>query len=480
VAWLLTILILAGSVVTHLLKGLDYEEASLAAGLLVWLIYLRPAFHARSDPPSAQQGLRTLLAALAFTLAYGVTGFYLLDRHYSVNFGFWAALRQTVVMFTQFYDPGLEPITGFGRYFADSIYIVGGVTSGYALWMLIRPVLAGHHASAEERARAWRVVTGYGRSPLARFALFEDKLYFFSGGGSVIAYVVEGRTALVLGDPIGPEADFSACLEEFKGACARNDWLAVFYQTLPDHVEDFRRAGYDVIGIGQDAIVDLRGFSLAGGGSKSIRTAVNKMTRLAFAARIVQPPHPDKLLSELNEISDEWLSERRTSEMRFSLGWFDPAYLNTCAIILVCDAVGRTVAFANVVPEFQAREASLDLMRHRWNVPNGLMDFLFASLLTWAQSQELETFNLGFSALAGVGQSSGDPAIERALSYIYQHIHQFYDFKGLHSFKEKFQPGWAPRYLVYPGPGSLPAAAAALIRANTGHAMFWGNLLPAR
>ncbi|MGE5072682.1 MAG: hypothetical protein ACM3MF_04570, partial [Anaerolineae bacterium] len=30
VAWLLTLLVLLGSIVTHLLKGLDYEEASLA------------------------------------------------------------------------------------------------------------------------------------------------------------------------------------------------------------------------------------------------------------------------------------------------------------------------------------------------------------------------------------------------------------------------------------------------------------------
>ncbi len=81
-AWALTVTILIMSVPVHLFKGLDYEEAILGAALAIWLIYLRPHFHAHSDPPSIRQGLMTLLVALIFTLIYGVLGFYLLDRHF--------------------------------------------------------------------------------------------------------------------------------------------------------------------------------------------------------------------------------------------------------------------------------------------------------------------------------------------------------------------------------------------------------------
>ncbi|HEX2996384.1 MAG TPA: hypothetical protein VHP14_16280, partial [Anaerolineales bacterium] len=149
--WLLTLSILIISIPVHLLKGLDYEEAILAASLAGLLLYLRPRFHARSDPPSVKQGAQVLFAALAFTLVYGVVGFYLLDHHFKVNFGFWAAVRQTVVMFTQFYDPGLQPVTRFGRYFADSIYIIGALTIGYALLMILRPVLSRRVPTEEER-----------------------------------------------------------------------------------------------------------------------------------------------------------------------------------------------------------------------------------------------------------------------------------------------------------------------------------------
>lgn len=59
--------------------------------------------------------------------------------------------------------------------------------------------------------------------------------------------------------------------------------------------------------------------------------------------------------------------------------------------------------------------------------------------------------------------------MDRALHYIYEHINQFYKFKGLHEFKEKFHPSWSPRYLIYPGPANLPLVVLALIRADSGN-----------
>ena len=150
-AWLLTIAVLAASSVVHVVKGLDYGEALLAAALLVWLVYLRPYFHARSDPPSIRQGLVLLGLAFAFTLAYGAFGFYLLDRHFAQPYGLWTAIIQTVQMFVMFSNPGLQPLTGFGRYFVSSIYIVGATTLGYALIALAQ---ARSHPPAGDAGRA--------------------------------------------------------------------------------------------------------------------------------------------------------------------------------------------------------------------------------------------------------------------------------------------------------------------------------------
>jgi phosphatidylglycerol lysyltransferase len=107
-------------------------------------------------------------------------------------------------------------------------------------------------------------------------------------------------------------------------------------------------------------------------------------------------------------------------------------------------------------------------MRRRREAEHGTMDFLFVALFQWAKAQGYATFNMGLSSLFGVGEHAGDPAVERALHYIYEHVNQFYSFKGLHAFKEKFHPQWSPRYLIYPGPASLPAVAMAMIRADSG------------
>ena len=284
VAWALTLAVLLVSIVVHLLKGLDYEEASLAALLALWLILLRPHFHARSDKPSIRQGLLLVAASLVFTLFYGVLGFYLLDRHYSVNFGLWAAVRQTLIMVTQFYDPGLQPLTRFGRYFSNSIFMVGAATLGYALLMLLRPVLVRAPVLEEERKRAWEIVQNCGRGPLARFALLPDKQFHFSSGGSLIAYVMESRFAIVLGDPIGPVEDMAPAIADFQKFCASNDWQPVFYQVLPDHLDIYGEAHLTALPVGSEAIVDLAKFTLEGSENKNTRNAYTKMVRNGYRA----------------------------------------------------------------------------------------------------------------------------------------------------------------------------------------------------
>ncbi|HLO13300.1 MAG TPA: phosphatidylglycerol lysyltransferase domain-containing protein [Anaerolineales bacterium] len=466
--WLLTLLVLIASIPIHLLKGLDYEEATLAALLAVLLAYLRPYFHARSDPPSIRQGLNILLAALAFTLIYGVVGFYLLDRHFKVHFGFWSAVRQTIVMFTQFYDPGLQPVTGFGRYFADSIYIISAVTIGYALLMLLRPVLNRRAQTEEERARAWEIARAHGQTSLARYALFDDKLFFFTPGGSLISYLVENRVALALGDPIGPTQDVEPAVNAFKELCSRNDWLPIFYQTLPTYMEAYKSSGFDALAIGHEAIVDLVCFTLDGSQNKTLRNSYNKVVRNGYHYDVLQPPYSARMLRELSYISNDWLTMHRATEMRFSLGWFNEGYLNTCPILVVRDREGFIEAFANLVTEFQATEIAVDLMRYRQHSESGLMDFLFVSLFQWAREQGYSTFNLGLSALSGVGEHSDDPIIERTLNFIYQNLSRLYNFRGLHSFKEKFHPVWSQRYLIYPGASNLPVISAALFQASLG------------
>lgn len=470
VAWLLTVGLLIISMISHLIKGFDYEESLLAGVLLVQLILMRNAFTAQSDQPSMSQGVKVLIGALLFTLAYGTAGFYLLEHDYGVNFSLPGALFQTLAMFFTEDNAGLKPKTPYGMFFANSIYLVGAVTLSYAMFMLLRPVLLrGEPATSQERQRAKEIVEKYGRSSLARLTLLHDKAYYFSPSGcSLIAYVPKGRGAIALGDPIGPEEDCKEVIFGFQQFCQRNDWHPAFYQTMPDYLDLYRDLGFRVLKIGEEAIADLKAFSLQGKQAKDWRAALNRMKKLGYDVKFYEPPISNDLLQQLKAVSDDWLQMTQGSEKQFSLGWFHDEYIRDCEIAVVEDSTGKITAFANVIPEYQLNEITIDLMRRRPEIEQGTMDFLFTMMFQHFKERGYDTFNLGLSALSGVGCKPHSPSLEKALYYLYKHLNQFYNFQGVHSFREKFRPTWEPRYFIYPRTAALPNVIVALIRADSG------------
>lgn len=466
VAWLLTVAILILSAASHLLKGLDFEEASLALVLVIWLLLSRKSFYALSDTPSVKQGLKTLIFACVFTFVYALTGFYLLDKHFKSPLNFQAVFSQILITILGGKNI-IYPATRFGRYFQNSIFWVFWGTLTYSLFMLLRPVLLRYSASRYDRDLARRIVDQYGKTPLSRIALLPDKSYFYSSGGSVISFVVKAGVALALGDPIGPLSDIKNAVKEFKDYCTRQDWRPAFYQVGEEFLNDYKALGFDYFSIGEEAVVDVTQFSLEGGERKDIRNAVNKLLRLGYVFSAYKPPISPILLDSLRAVSNQWLNLAKSSEKRFSFGWFDEEYIQSCTILAVKDESGKIMAFANVIPPYSNEELSIDLMRRRPQAESGTMDFLFVNLMEYAKNEGYGKFNFGLSALFKVGEKENAPAIEKTLKIIYERANRFYNFKSLNSFKDKFNPQWSPKYLVYMGPGNLPLTLTALVRAHS-------------
>jgi phosphatidylglycerol lysyltransferase len=259
----------------------------------------------------------------------------------------------------------------------------------------------------------------------------------------------------------------------FRNFCAGNDWTASFASTLPDHLTAYRAAGFDDICIGFEAIVSLDRFTLEGSENKGLRNSVSRMERLGYRAEVHLPPLEDQLMQSLHEISDAWLTLQHGGEMHFSDGWFDDSYVRNGPAIVVHAPDGSPTAFANLVPEYQKNELTIDLMRHYREIENGTMEFLFVKMLQWAKEKGYTTFSLGLSAIVGVGEKADDPRVEQALYTIAEYVSRFYNFKGLHNFKEKFHPLWEPRYLIYPGPANLPVVLGTLLRVHSGNDFLW-------
>ena len=328
VAWYFTEGILILSAFTHLFKGLDYEETLFAMLLAIWLFVIRDQFHARSDAYSVRQGLLALGAATLFSLIYGTVGLSLFAHHYRTQLSLWQAFQQTINLFVSFNNTGLAPTSNFGKYFIDSIYLFAIATFGYAIFMLIRPVLVRQPANQEERGRAREIIHAHGDGILAPFALLPDKSYFFSKKNCVIDYVLEGRIALALGDPIGPPKEISQAIQEFKGFCATNDWTPAFVDIPVNHLRSYHHAEFTTLPVGHEAIVDLPTFSLEGSNNKDLRYASNKLTKLGYTTEVLQPPISNAVMAELRAISETWLTFRKGFEKRFWVGWFDENYIN--------------------------------------------------------------------------------------------------------------------------------------------------------
>lgn len=469
IAWLLTITLLIISIISHLIKGLDYEESMLSGLLLVQLLVMKNTFTAESDRPSITQGVRVFIGALLFTLAYGTAGFFILEGKYQVNFNIPEALWQTLAMFFSADNAGLQPKSKYGYFFANSVYIVGCVTVTYGLLMVLRPVLLRDTATNYQRQKAREIINSYGKTSLARLALLSDKSYYFSPSGrSVVAYVAKGRAAIALGSPIGPADDHQEAVIGFKYFCDRYDWYAAFYEVLPEDLDIYRNQGFRVLKIGEEAIIKLAKFSLKGKDKQNLRTAVNRFTKSGYYFQLYSPPIPEELFPELRLVSDDWLQSMNGSEKQFSIGWFHEVYLKECQIGVVYNSDNKIVAFATLLGNYNKSEVTVDLMRYTKDTPNGIMEYLFVSLIQHFQKLEYEGFNFSLSPLAGLGDRPESPRLEKVLRYLSQHLNQFYNFKGLHFFKEKFQPIWEPRYLVYPSLVSLSDVVVGLVRADSG------------
>ena len=472
VAWLITIGLLIISIISNLLKGLDIETTIPALILLILLLVLRKQFTALSDRPSSAQGVRVLIGALLFTLAYGTTGFFLMEKQYTTQFNLLQAVSQTLAIIFTADNAGLKPTTRFGEFFITSLYIIAASSLTYALWMLLRPVVLKVGGTESERQQAQAIIEQYGSSSLAHFCLLSDKNYYFSPSGkTVIAYVPKGRGAIALGDPIGAPEDLKDAIIGYQNFCEENDWYPAFYQTLPHNLKLYKTLGFKSVKIGEEAIVDLHSFTTQGKAGRNLRNALNRFNKLGYSTKFYRSAIADELLDKLKIISDEWLDRVQGSEKQFSLGWFDYDYLRSCEIATVEDQQGEIIAFTNIVPEYQLNEITIDLMRKLEGAEHGIMEFLFISLFQHYKELNYDSFNLGLSALAGL-KDNPESRLEKGLDYLYEHLNRFYNFQGLYKFKDKFNPRWEPRYLIYPSLTALPDVVVALVRADSGDRLW--------
>ena len=173
-------------------------------------------------------------------------------------------------------------------------------------------------------------------------------------------------------------------------------------------------------------------------------------------------PIPDEILTQLKEVSDEWLHIFRRRERGFTLGRFDPDYVRSTLVLAAVDENKRVLAFVNVLPSFKRGETTVDLMRRRADAPNGIMDYLFGKLFLELKKDGYLRFNMGMSPMGGFQKSENGSTGEIVVHHFFQRLNFIFSFSGLRAYKAKFASCWEPRYIVYRNITDLPRMALAL------------------
>jgi len=469
VAWWLAILLLILLIGTQLIRNLWYANLT-PAGTIVLLLFLRTRFTVRSEPTSMFRGLTLMVMTLLLALAYGTIGFWLLDkRDFGIEFSLLDSVLRALREFTLVGNSDLVAYTAHARWFLDSIRLLGGLAGVIALFSLFRPLVYRLKTLPQERLEVKSILESHGRSSLDFFKLWPDKSYFFSADRTgVIAYRVTSGVAICLGDPVGPSEKLEELIRAFLQFSSDRGWSVAFQHTLPDLLPLYRQLGLDIIKIGEEAVVDLDHFVTVTAQKRDIRQTKRKIERAGYRAVRFSPPHPNAVVNEAENVSREWLSLPGRHERGFTLGQFNRTYIHQTPLFTVVDASNHLIAFVNEIPVYRKGEATVDLMRHRTEIPNGTMDFLFLELLTDFKKRGYQTFNFGLAPLAGVGEP-GATLMEHGAHYLFEHLGRYFSFKGLRNYKDKFEPTWEDRFLVYQG-GSLGLlkAAIALTRATEG------------
>ncbi|HTW37405.1 MAG TPA: bifunctional lysylphosphatidylglycerol flippase/synthetase MprF [Steroidobacteraceae bacterium] len=438
-AFHITFWLLVAGGAASLLKGFDYEEAIMLGVVLVVLALGRGGFYRRAsirEQRFTPTWVVSVVGVVAASVWIGLTAY----RHVEYSSDLW---------WTFAFDANAP------RMLRASL-VVSILAAAFLLLNLLRPSARRPSRGAGPGTEQIRRVIACSSSTLACAALAGDKRLLFSDTGeSFIMYQVQGRSWIVLGDPMGPRHEAEELVWRFHELADRHGGRVVFFQTGAECLTLYVDLGLAALKLGEEARVPLEAFGLAGETAHELERArcAAGLERATF--EVLPPERVPAMLPALRAISDAWLARHGAVQKRFSAGSFSEAYLRHFPLALV-RLQDEPVAFANLWLTAAREEIAADVLRFAPQAPPWTMDYLFFELMGWARAEGIRWFNLGVAPPAGLEHDPLAPAWRRIGPRVFRHGEHFGDFESLRRYKAKFLPVWESSYLVARGGMALP------------------------
>ncbi len=438
-AYRLTTGLLVVGIVASLLKGLDYEEAILLSVVLGVLLPSRRAFYRRAAMTSEPFGPTWTVVILGITSVTLWLGFFSYKH-----------VRLTTQLWFRF-----SPHADASRFLRASVVSAGALLV-FGLMRAMRHSRSEPELPTDDELDKARKILSGSRGTIGNLVLLRDKAMLLGKEDrAFLMYGVEGRSWVALGDPVGDQTEAEELAWRFREEADRHGGWTVFYEVGTRFLPLYIDLGLTLLKIGEEAVIDLEAWSMDGPARRVLRRTLNDVRRRGATFEMLPANCVDSLAPELRAVSDHWLDGKSAREKGFSLGRFDTGYLSNFPLGIV-RRDGCIVAFTNVWVSGDKRELSVDLMRHGEGAPASTMEYLFIELFNWGKENGFSRFNLGMAPLSGLQNRTLAPLWNRAGALLYRHGEQFYNFRGLRQYKQKFDPIWEPRYFASPAGLALP------------------------
>ncbi|AEV84206.1 hypothetical protein ACWT_3183 [Actinoplanes sp. SE50] len=470
-AWQLAVVVACAGIALHILKGLDFDAAAVSAALLVLLIAVRGNFKTVPGPRSRWRALTALAGFAGAGFVLGLIEIAIRADHLVGTPGVQAWAQQSAL--------GLIGVSGpvhFVRpWAAETVCLTTGTFGLLAVLAAVvlflqpgerRPVRTG-----DDDARLRDLLARYGgNDSLGYFALRADKALIWAPSGKAsVAYRVVRGVSLASGDPIGVAAAWPEAISAWLADCEVHGWTPAVLGCGRAGGTAYRKAGLDVIELGDEAIVEVDAFSLDGRPMRAVRQAVNRMSRAGYTCTAVRQRDlaPDDLDAVIR--AAEWFRdgnvERGFSMALSRLG--DPAD-GDCLLVLARDGDGRLRGVLQFVP-WGADGLSLDLMRGDRTAPNGLTELMVVTAIEAGPGLGVRRVSLNFAVLRSVfarAEQLGAGPVLRMWHRLLRAVSRVWQIESLYRANAKYLPTWQPRYLCFPVARDLPRIAVAALTAE--------------
>jgi len=260
----------------------------ICVALLVPLLRHRSEFRALPDPRSRWRALANFVLMGAGSILLGLV---IVSVHPHRMVGDPSlADRISHVLYGLFGFEGPVDYQGSTSWtVAFSLGALGLLTAVTTIYLAFRPEHPAARLTEDDETRLRALLDKHGgRDSLGHFALRRDKAVVFSPSGkAAVTYRVVSGVMLASGDPIGDVEAWPGAIERFMDEAKAHSWTPAVMGCSETGGEVWtRETGLDALELGDEAVVDVADFSLAGRAMRNVRQMVKRIERAGYETRV--------------------------------------------------------------------------------------------------------------------------------------------------------------------------------------------------